>query len=116
MAKYSESFKVMVVQEYLSGPLGIELLARKHGVKSHRQVLYWVNAFKQFGATGLSRKKKNEVYTIQFKLDGGTAYGIISVSHQRGLFFKNRITVSSGTPRMVVNETINSIQAVYQKL
>lgn len=69
MAKYNENFKVMVVREYLDGALGIELLARKYGIKSHRQVLYWVNAFKQFGSSGLTRKKKNEVYTIQFKLD-----------------------------------------------
>ena len=69
MAKYNENFKMMVVREYLAGSLGIKLLARKHGIKSHRQVLDWVNVYKKHGASGLRRKKKNEVYTIQFKLD-----------------------------------------------
>ena len=59
----------MVVKEYLNGPLGMKLLARKHGIKSHEQVLRWINVYKQQGAAGLSRKKKNKIYSVQFKLD-----------------------------------------------
>ncbi|MCC5468734.1 helix-turn-helix domain-containing protein, partial [Pelosinus baikalensis] len=69
MAKYSESFKLKVVKEYLGGPLGIELLARKYEIKSHRQLLYWVQLYKEHGAAGLARTKKNKAYTVQFKLD-----------------------------------------------
>ncbi|WP_342511241.1 transposase [Sporosarcina sp. FSL K6-1522] len=69
MTKYSDAFKLMIVQEYLEGPLGSRLLARKHNVKSHRQLLDWVNVYKKIGAVGLFRRKKNEVYSIQFKLD-----------------------------------------------
>ncbi|WP_404431800.1 helix-turn-helix domain-containing protein [Sutcliffiella horikoshii] len=69
MAKYSVEFKLMVVKEYLDGPLGMKLLARKHGIKSHKQVLGWINVYKHQDAAGLSRKKKNEIYSVQFKLD-----------------------------------------------
>lgn len=69
MAKYSDEFKLMVVKEYLDGPLGFKLLVRKYDIQSHTQLRYWVNVHKKHGAIGLSRKKKNEVYSVQFKLD-----------------------------------------------
>ena len=69
MAKYSDDFKLMVVKEYLKGPLGYKLLVRKYGIKSSTQLENWVNVYKKHGAAGLSRKKTNEVYSVQFKLD-----------------------------------------------
>ncbi|WP_232843539.1 helix-turn-helix domain-containing protein [Sporosarcina beigongshangi] len=59
----------MVVREYLHGPLGFKLLARKHDIKSHRQLNNWVNVYKKYGAEGLRRKKNAEVYSVKFKLD-----------------------------------------------
>ncbi|WP_154669962.1 transposase, partial [Bacillus niameyensis] len=58
MAKYTDDFKVMVVREYLEGKIGYKRLAEKHGVKSKKQVINWVNAYKKFGMEGLFRKKK----------------------------------------------------------
>ncbi|MEI2356271.1 helix-turn-helix domain-containing protein [Mesobacillus zeae] len=69
MAKYSEPFKLKVVKEYLDGPLGSRLLARKYGIKSHKQLLNWVQVYKELGAASLARTKKKEAYTVQFKLD-----------------------------------------------
>ncbi len=34
MAKYSEEFKLKIVQEYLEGTLGYRLLAKKYGIPS----------------------------------------------------------------------------------
>ncbi|WP_198022535.1 transposase [Carnobacterium pleistocenium] len=34
MTKYSEEFKLQVVQEYLNGPLGFQLLAKKYALSS----------------------------------------------------------------------------------
>lgn len=59
----------MIVREYLSGPLGFKLLVQKYEMKSHSQLRNWVNIYKKHGAVGLSRKKRNEVYSVQFKLD-----------------------------------------------
>lgn len=69
MAKYSVEFKLMVVNEYLVGPLGLKLLASKHNIKSPNQLRNWVMIYKEYGATGLSRKKIYETYSVQFKLD-----------------------------------------------
>ncbi|MFS0576884.1 helix-turn-helix domain-containing protein [Sporosarcina sp. 179-K 3D1 HS] len=69
MVKYADDFKAMVVREYLGGTIGYKRLAEKHGVKSKRQVIDWVNAYKKFGMEGLIRKKRDAVYSVQFKLD-----------------------------------------------
>ncbi len=69
MAKYSETFKYMVVQEYLSGTLGYVLLAKKYGIKSKVQIQQWVAIYNKFGLEGLSPKINKEVYSVQFKLD-----------------------------------------------
>lgn len=69
MVKYSDEFKLIVVREYLNGSLGFKLLVRKYEMKSHSQLRNWVNIYKKHGVVGLSRKKNNEVYSVQFKLD-----------------------------------------------
>ena len=69
MAKYSDEFKLKVVREYLTGPLGYEILVRKYGIKSPTQLKNWVYVYKKQGAVGLLKKKKSEVYSVQFKLD-----------------------------------------------
>lgn len=69
MVKYADDFKVMVVREYLGGRIGYQRLADKHGVKSKTLVIDWVNSYKKFGVEGLFRKKKDTVYSVQFKLD-----------------------------------------------
>lgn len=69
MVKYSEEFKLNLVNEYLAGPLGYSLLAQKYGMSSYGQIARWVRAFQTFGKEGLRRKQKNRVYSVQFKLD-----------------------------------------------
>lgn len=69
MSKYSEKFKFKVVREYQEGKLGYKLLAEKHGIKSHKQIINWVKNYERFGKEGLMRKKQNKTYSVQFKLD-----------------------------------------------
>ncbi|WP_197025097.1 transposase [Paucisalibacillus sp. EB02] len=38
MAKYSDKFKVMIVKEYLEGPLWYILLAEKYGIPSNSPI------------------------------------------------------------------------------
>lgn len=68
MTKYNEEFKLMVVQEYLSGSLGYRSIAKKYGV-GDSPLRRWVRAFKEFGSSGLSVKKTRQIYSVQFKLD-----------------------------------------------
>lgn len=69
MAKYSEEFKLKVVREYLNGPLGYELLAKKYNIPSITPIRRWVNAYKSFGMKGLQKKRSKKMYSVQFKLD-----------------------------------------------
>ncbi len=69
MIKYTDDFKAMVVREYLGGTIGYKILAEKRGVKSKRQVIDWINAYKKFGMEGLFRKKRDTIYSVHFKLD-----------------------------------------------
>ncbi|MCP1144597.1 transposase [Lysinibacillus endophyticus] len=68
MTKYNEEFKLMVVQEYLSGSLGYRAIAKKYGI-GDSPLRRWVRAFKEFGHSGLSVKKTKQFYSVQFKLD-----------------------------------------------
>jgi transposase len=69
MTKYDEQFKLKIVKEYQEGKLGYSLLAKKYGIKSHNLIKKWIKVFDKFGVNGLLRKRNNEVYSVQFKID-----------------------------------------------
>ena len=69
MSKYSEEFKLQVVQDYLNGSLGYTLIARKYDVSDKSIVRRWVRAYKEWGEDGLALQKKKQFYSVQFKLD-----------------------------------------------
>jgi transposase len=67
MTKYSEHFKLAVVNEYLSDSSeGYLSLARRHGLTSHSMVERWVLAYRHHGEAGLSRKQSQ--YSAEYKL------------------------------------------------
>lgn len=68
MTKYSEEFKLMVVQEYLSGSLGYRAIAKKYDI-GDSPLRRWVRAFIEFGHSGLFVKKTKPFYSVQFKID-----------------------------------------------
>lgn len=65
MTKYDEAFKRKVVQEYLSGGIGIRALSQKHGI-GHSIVRRWIGAWQHHGEAGL--RKKREAFGAEFKL------------------------------------------------
>ncbi|WP_142826922.1 helix-turn-helix domain-containing protein [Planococcus soli] len=69
MAKYSEEFKRMIVNEYLNGWLSYDRLAEKHGIPSSTPIKQWVRMWKVFGNNGLRKKQSKQVYSVQFKVD-----------------------------------------------
>jgi transposase len=67
MTKYSERFKLAVVQDYLSDSSdGYRAIARRHGLTSHAIVERWVAAYRLHGDVGLG--KKSSKYTAEYKL------------------------------------------------
>ena len=69
MAKYSKQFKLMIVKEYMEGPLGYTLLARKYDIPSKARIERWVKSYKALGEEGLRKKRCKKVYSVQFKLN-----------------------------------------------
>jgi transposase len=67
MAKYSEQFKLAVVQDYLSDTSeGYRAVGRRHGLSSHTILERWVAAYQLHGVTGLG--KKSSKYSAEHKL------------------------------------------------
>lgn len=65
--KYSEEFKMSLVNEYLDSSLGYELLAKKYGMSSYSQIVRWVVAYQAFGREGLQKKQKKQVYLTRMQ-------------------------------------------------
>jgi transposase len=65
MKKYSEQFKVALVEQYLTGEAGFTSVSREHGVP--RSLLQrWVAFFRHHGSLGI--RAKSVVYDGHFKL------------------------------------------------
>lgn len=69
MAKYSQEFKLKLVNEYQNGNLGYGLLAKKYELPNPNPIKRWVHLYKTYGKEGLKPKKSKEVYPVHFKLD-----------------------------------------------
>ncbi|WP_441006658.1 transposase [Candidatus Vagococcus giribetii] len=82
MAKYNLEFKIKIVQKYLDGEGGYAYLTKKYGVSSESQLINWVNAYKEFGEEGLFRKRQNQKYSVQFKLDAIELYQTSEMSYR----------------------------------
>lgn len=74
MTKYSFEFKLKVVNDYLSGIGGYQFLSTKYGLPNIEMVHKWVNAYKEYGTEGLRRKRQNNVYDSDFKLNAVNLY------------------------------------------
>ncbi len=82
MAKYNFEFKMKVVQEYLSGEGGVAFLSKKYSIPSKRDLRKWIAVYNEFGADGLIRKRKNQTYSLEFKLNVVELYLTTEVSYQ----------------------------------
>lgn len=98
MAKYRARFKLKVVQEYLEGKLGYQLLSKKYEMPSSTPIKQWVRAYKAFGKEGLERKTGKEVYAVQFKLD------VLHFMKQTGASYQDTaIEFNMNNPALIAN-------------
>ena len=65
MTKYTEQFKLAVIQQYLSEPAGYRSIAKHHGLH-YGMVKRWVNLHQLHGAAGLAKKFSH--YSAEFRL------------------------------------------------
>jgi transposase len=82
MAKYRFEFKLKVVQEYLDKEGSYLFLTKKYGLKDTKQLRTWVNSYQEFGEEGLLRKRQNNSYPVQFKLDAIKLYQTSELSYR----------------------------------
>lgn len=82
MAKYSFEMKIEIVNAYLNDEGSYTYLAKKYGIPEKKPIQRWVAAFKAFGAEGLMRSRKNEIYTFEFKVHVVELYLSTEVSYQ----------------------------------
>lgn len=64
MSKYTEQFKLTVVEQYLTGLAGFKTLGHQHGV-SYSNVRKWVAFYRLHGKAGLQKKFTH--YSAAFK-------------------------------------------------
>lgn len=65
MYRYTEQFRLSVINEYLRGQVGATTLAKRHGIDSGT-VSRWVAAYRLHGEASLKRRYKT--YSAEFKL------------------------------------------------
>ena len=65
MSKYSEQFKLAIVQQYSSGTAGYKQIADEHNLP-HSTVRLWANLHRAHGMDGLAKKSSH--YSAEFRL------------------------------------------------
>ena len=79
--KYSNEFKLALVQEYLDGKNGgYTMLAKKYGIDRNHLRL-WINAYKANGIEGLTKVTRT--------YDGITKVGIVEYMHSNSLSIRH---------------------------
>ena len=66
MAKYTDDFKLKVIEHYLSGQ-GLKRTSHLFGL-GHSTVQNWVSLYRLHGLEGIKRRKKIKRYSVDFKL------------------------------------------------
>ena len=101
---YSKEFKLMVVEDYLSGQSGgITKIAKKYEIPKDYMVTLWTRAFKKFGIDGLGerrgktgiskgRPRKNKLSAEEkiLKLETENAYLRKIVEHRENILKKKK--------------------------
>lgn len=101
MAKYSFEFKLKVVEEYLQGLGGYKYLAKKYSIPDKGTVRDWVKKYIELGEESLlKRRKNNNKYTLDFKLNMIESYLTTEISY-RELAIKSGIDNFSLIPSWV---------------
>lgn len=83
MAKYNTEFKIKLVNEYLEGNISYNELAKKYSIKDKYTIRMWVNAYESQGYDGLKVSRKNNSYSLDFKLNVVNLYLTGEMSYQR---------------------------------
>ena len=82
MAKYNLEFKLKVVKEYLEGNIGYASFAKKYNISNKSIIQIRVETFKNQGYEGLEVSRRNNIYSLDFKLNVVNLYLTGEMSYQ----------------------------------
>ncbi len=82
MAKYNTEFKIKIVKEYLEGQISYKELAKKYSISDKSTIRMWVNTYQSQGYDGLKVSRKNNSYSLDFKLKVVNLYLTGEMSYQ----------------------------------
>lgn len=82
MAKYSTEFKMKLVNEYLEGNIGYKELAKKYNIPDKTVIQKRVSAYKIQGYDGIKVSRRNNSYSLDFKLNVVNLYLTGEMSYQ----------------------------------
>ncbi len=82
MAKYNTEFKMKLVKEYLEDKISYNELAKKYNIRDKHTIRTWVNAYQSQGYDGLKVSRKNNSYSLDFKLNVVRLYLTGEMSYQ----------------------------------
>ena len=105
MSKYSYSFKLKVVKEYLNGAGGYKTLARKYDIPDISEISKWVNSYKQAGLAGLKPVPGKTKYTGEFK------YQVLQYKKEQRLSYQEVANCFKISP----SSTIANWQRIYDE-
>ena len=105
MSKYSAEFKIKLVKEYLEGKISYNELAIKYSIPNKETITVWVNTYESQGYDGLKVSRKDNSYSLDFKLNVVNLYLTGEMSYQ-GLANELKITLMSINARSVNNNRV----------
>lgn len=82
MAKYSTEFKYKLVKEYLESKISYNELAKKYSIRDKKTIRVWVNDYESQGYDGLKVSRRNNSYSLEFKLKVVKLYLTGEMSYQ----------------------------------
>lgn len=82
MSKYSAEFKIKLVKEYLEGKISYNELAIKYSIPNKETIRVWVNTYESQGYDGLKVSRKNNNYSLEYKLNVVNLYLTGEMSYQ----------------------------------
>ena len=87
MEKYSFKLKKKIVQEHMEGKGGYRCLSKKYSIP-RECIRLWVRNYNTYGDKGLTKTKKRETYSFEYKLHVVESYLSSEISYQELAFQK----------------------------
>lgn len=102
--KYTKTFKLKVVKEFLKGGVNYMSLAQKYNMPAHSVIKNWVDKYNLYGEDGLEKRRNRHSYTFEYKLSVVEYFLANKTTHQETA---DKFNISNAT---TIFEWVNKYQ------